>query len=148
MSQGHTGTSEQAKPAHQLNIPCTINQNTNTAINSIVTSTKIRRVLTTFISSRTSRSCLSASAAWSHGEIVPSAISSLTGFLVKVLLITNERSPSCSYRKPGASGASWFTLRIGRAGLPTATWYAGIDLVTTEEAPITQPSPIVMPGLD
>lgn len=33
-----------------------------------------------------------------------------------------------------------------RAGLPTATAYAGTDFVTTAPAPIMAPRPIVMPG--
>lgn len=52
-----------------------------------------------------------------------------------------------SYCSSGASATSSATLRTGRAGLPTATWCAGMDLVTTDEAPTTQPSPTVTPGL-
>ena len=37
-------------------------------------------------------------------------------------------------------------FRMTRAGLPTASECAGIFLVTTEPAPIVQPSPMVTPG--
>lgn len=57
------------------------------------------------------------------------------------------RPVSASYTKPGASGTSVATFRIRRAGFPAATWYAGTLFVTTDPPPITQPSPMVTPGL-
>src|SRR5436309_2064764 len=38
------------------------------------------------------------------------------------------------------------SLRMTRAGLPTATENAGTSAATTDRAPITAPSPIVTPG--
>ena len=40
-----------------------------------------------------------------------------------------------------------FLLLIILAGTPTATEYGGSDFVTIAPAPITQPSPMITPGI-
>src|SRR3989449_6601132 len=60
-----------------------------------------------------------------------------------VMMVTNNADRSLSLSRRGNSGAD----RITRAGNPTARQFGGMVPDTTEFAPMTVPSPIVVPGL-
>src|SRR2546425_11254128 len=59
------------------------------------------------------------------------------------MIVTTNAARSLSLRRRGNSGAD----RITRAGNPTARQFGGIAPDTTEFAPMTVPSPIVVPGI-
>src|SRR2546425_6296695 len=59
------------------------------------------------------------------------------------MIVTTKADRSLSLRRRGKSGAA----RITRAGNPTARQFGGMVPDTTEFAPMTVPSPIVVPGI-
>src|SRR5438445_11216351 len=59
------------------------------------------------------------------------------------MIVTTNAARSLSLRRRGNSGAD----RITRAGNPTARQFGGIAPDTTEFAPMSVPSPIVVPGI-
>src|SRR2546426_5669882 len=59
------------------------------------------------------------------------------------MIVTTKADRSLSLRRRGKSGAD----RITRAGNPTARQFGGMVPDTTEFAPMTVPSPIVVPGI-
>src|SRR2546426_6391780 len=59
------------------------------------------------------------------------------------MIVTTKADRSLSLSRRGKSGAA----RITRAGNPTARQFGGMVPDTTEFAPMTVPSPIVVPGI-